>query len=69
MAYEQIEAKPSTTSESWSEPFENAFKDLTKSVTEFVGNHAPITDSAKNNLNSYVDSFKSELSSLAKTVC
>lgn len=64
----QVEARPSTETSNWAEPFESALKSLAANVTKFVGEHSNITEGAKNSLSSYADTFKSELASFTKKV-
>lgn len=63
----QINGKPVDDND-WAVPFETALKNLTSKFTEVVGNNSEYTNMAKNNLNAFVDNFKSELATLSKTV-
>lgn len=65
----QIQGRPGTDTE-WSIPFEEELKNMTKQIANYVNvDNSEYATAAKNNLNTFVDSFKSELAVFTKSVC
>lgn len=62
----QIHGKP--VDDDWAAPFETALKNLTSKIVEVAGNNSEYSNMVKTGLNTFVDNFKSELSTLSKTV-
>ncbi|KAL5240165.1 hypothetical protein ACI65C_007575 [Semiaphis heraclei] len=67
VAVVQIQGRPGTDTE-WSIPFEEELKNMTKQIANYVNvDNSEYATAAKNNLNTFVDSFKSELAVFTKS--